>query len=300
MLMFLLVPMTYWAGDPNSFAWLNSSRPINPTSNCKTYDDWRDGLSNYDVKYGSKLVAKGPAAVEKNFRTRRFVYARGLKDFGNDEDDCPPVSQGANRGTRFYNFLNFFRPEKPQFVDYFPNVGHDAPTIYNSRAGIQRFYLDNWDGTGDYAPDQGPRMLDFDNPNPDPDYDAKWGNYTGARGTIDIPKPVPHAVPSVGAYSSIGCWTDSGNPRTLTGKTVSGANTVEKCATACDGFTYFGLEFGVEVLDIPIIASSEIIDCRFSATAVTRSARTASRKTCRIAVWRVAAMRPRLAVIPAD
>jgi hypothetical protein len=363
--------MTYWAGNPDSFAWLNSSRPIWP-STCTMYDDWRYGLSNYGNDYASGLVAAGPAAVEANFRTRRFVFARGLQDFGQDSSTCAPISQGANRGTRFFNFLSYFPPRSPQLVDYFPNVGHDAPTIFASPAGIQRFYLDNWDGSGNYAPDAGPRMIKGDDPSPDPNYKKLWGKYSGPFGTVDTPQPTPspvakvtptgaapqptytyagcysdsnaraitnniwsgnanasvetcvgacaargytvaglesgtdcwcdkqiqngatlqndtscytpcqgnlgefcggswllsvyntgpltvytgpHVVPSVGAYNSIGCWTDQGGARTLSAKVpaLGAANSIEACAAACKGYSYFGTEYGQEVCAVVLL-----------------------------------------------
>jgi hypothetical protein len=356
--------MTYWSGNPDSYAWLNSSRPIWPAT-CTMYDNWRYGISNYTNTYAAGLVAAGSAAVEANFRTRRFVFARGLDDWGLDSSTCAPTSQGANRGARFFNFLNYFPPRSPQLVDYFPGVGHDAPTIFASRAGIQRFFLDNWDGSGTFAPDAGPRMMAGDNPSPDPNYQALWGSYPGPWATIDTPQPTPssvasvtppgaaaktytyagcysdsgaraitnniwsgnlnatvescvgacaargysvaglesgtdcwcdkqiqngaalqpeascftqctgnggefcggawmlsvyntgpltvytgpHAVPSVGPYNSIGCWTDQGGARTLSAKVpaLGAGNTIEACAAACTGYSYFGTEYGQEV-----------------------------------------------------
>jgi hypothetical protein len=254
------VPMTYWAGNPNSYAWLNSSRPINPDPECTIYDDWRQGMSSYDNEYAAALVAKGTAAIEANFRTRRFVFARGLNDFGNDDSSCAPGSQGTNRGKRFFNFLNFFRPSKPQFVDYFPDVGHDAPFIYNSPGGYTRFFFDNWDGSGNYNADFGPRMLSFDNPNPDPDYDSKWGSYSGPRGEVDIPKPRPQVLTNSTAINPYvtnpannmkyaGCFTDS-PARSLATLKWSGntTSTIAGCVGACanSGFTVAAVEFGTE------------------------------------------------------
>jgi hypothetical protein len=320
--------MTYWSGNPDSYAWLNSSRPIWPAT-CTMYDNWRYGISNYTNTYAAGLVAAGSAAVEANFRTRRFVFARGLDDWGLDSSTCAPTSQGANRGARFFNFLNYFPPRSPQLVDYFPGVGHDAPTIFASRAGIQRFFLDNWDGSGTFAPDAGPRMM-ASRPRPAAaktytyagcysDSGARaitnniwsgnlnatvescvgacaargytvaglesgtdcWcdkqiqngaalqpeascftqctgngGEFCGGAWMLSVyntgPLTVytgPHAVPSVGPYNSIGCWTDQGGARTLSAKVpaLGAGNTIEACAAACTGYSYFGTEYGQEV-----------------------------------------------------
>jgi hypothetical protein len=66
---------------------------VNP-GQCTIYDDWRQGLSNYDNTYGAALVAKGPAAVQARFSSRDIAFARGLNDHGDTAADCAPLSQG--------------------------------------------------------------------------------------------------------------------------------------------------------------------------------------------------------------
>jgi hypothetical protein len=247
------VPMTYWAGNPDNFAWLNSSRPIWPAS-CTEYDDWRAGLSNYTNKYGADLITQGPAAVQANFFSRRFVFARGLADFGDYQGaGCAPTSQGANRGQRLFNFLNFWPARTPQFVDYQPNVGHDAPTMFASQIGIQRFYFDNWNGAGVFAPDAGPRMMQGDDPSPDPSYQAKWANYTGPTATPDAIQPTPTNIASLTpatpgpVWTRAGCYNDSSSGRALTTSLWSRSNaTIETCVSSCaaKGYIVAGLESG--------------------------------------------------------
>jgi hypothetical protein len=69
-----------------------------------------------------------------------------------------------------------------------------------------------------------------------------------AAGTPKVAAP-PSLVKSVGAFTSIGCWTDSVDSRALVGKLpVLGINnTVQACAAACTGFNFFGVEYGDEV-----------------------------------------------------
>jgi hypothetical protein len=59
----------------------------------------------------------------------------------------------------------------------------------------------------------------------------------------------PAVVPTVGAYSSIGCWTDTVGARALGDKlpALGANNTVEGCAAACTGYNFFGVEYGDEV-----------------------------------------------------
>jgi hypothetical protein len=80
-------------GNPDSFGWLNSSRPIDPGS-CTIYNDWREGLSKYTNTYGADIVGQGSQAVTDLYHSRSAVYARGLSDFGNEASNCAPDSQG--------------------------------------------------------------------------------------------------------------------------------------------------------------------------------------------------------------
>jgi hypothetical protein len=91
----LAVPILYWMGNPDSFAWLNSSRPVAPV-NCSTFDDWEWGLSNYTQTqtYNEGLIALGPSAVQANLNSKNVAYARGLNDHGDYGEGCDPYSQG--------------------------------------------------------------------------------------------------------------------------------------------------------------------------------------------------------------
>lgn len=78
------------------------------------------------------------------------------------------------------------------------------------------------------------------------------------------PTPVagaPSVVPSAGGYGYIGCYTDSTANRALTGSInpVSGTTlTVELCAAACFGFTYFGVEYS----DVCVLGLNEDLQYR--------------------------------------
>jgi hypothetical protein len=56
------------------------------------------------------------------------------------------------------------------------------------------------------------------------------------------------AVADVPGYDYMGCYTEATDTRALSGKTYyDDLMTPEKCATACSGFLYFGVEYGQEV-----------------------------------------------------
>ena len=57
---------------------------------------------------------------------------------------------------------------------------------------------------------------------------------------------VPETIDTIYAYQ--GCYTEATGIRALTGKAYfNDSMTVEACATACTGFTWFGVEYGREV-----------------------------------------------------
>jgi hypothetical protein len=82
----------------------------------------------------------------------------------------------------------------------------------------------------------------------------------------------PTVVSTVGAYNSIGCWTDSVSARALGGKVpaLGANNTVEGCAAACTGYNFFGVEYGEEVSSASTFLKGESNAPGYSATARTR------------------------------
>ncbi|KAH8672637.1 hypothetical protein BGZ60DRAFT_282514 [Tricladium varicosporioides] len=62
------------------------------------------------------------------------------------------------------------------------------------------------------------------------------------------PSPTLSHKSTIGAYTYLGCYTEGNGARALTGKSTYDypAMTLEKCAAACTGFTYWGVEYGGE------------------------------------------------------
>ncbi|KAL8830675.1 MAG: hypothetical protein Q9170_005627, partial [Blastenia crenularia] len=72
---------------------------------------------------------------------------------------------------------------------------------------------------------------------------------TGTPTNPTTPTGGPTNAPSIGAFGYLGCYSEGTNGRALSGKLnpVGGATlTNELCATACQGYTYFGTEFSGE------------------------------------------------------
>ncbi|KAK7531737.1 uncharacterized protein J3D65DRAFT_559602, partial [Phyllosticta citribraziliensis] len=142
-------PVFYWIGNPNSWGWLSTDRPLDYSS-CVPYDDWRDGLNAYPTQYNVALVNTSSgidrAGVLANYRKKNLAYARGLMDFGDDASNCGPGTTGANRNERFFNFIaRFPQPPKLNTIDYI-NCGHDSGCMFASPAGQARLFLDNFSG----------------------------------------------------------------------------------------------------------------------------------------------------------
>ena len=107
---------------------MSTSRPRDD-STCPTYDNWPEGFNNYSdaYTYDATLVDTSRAAVIARYNSRKIGYARGLLDNGDDSSSCAPVSQGANRNERFFEFIKQFPVNCTNFatcgtVD-FVNVG---------------------------------------------------------------------------------------------------------------------------------------------------------------------------------
>jgi WSC domain len=68
-------------------------------------------------------------------------------------------------------------------------------------------------------------------------------------------------VPSVGAYTWQGCYTDAITSRALTANTLVnyGTMTVEICAAFCAGYTYFGVEYAGECYCGNVLAGGSVL-----------------------------------------
>ncbi|KAK7562923.1 WSC domain-containing protein [Phyllosticta citricarpa] len=230
-------PVVYWIGNPNSWGWLSTDRPLDYSS-CAVYDDWRDGFNAYPTQYNVALVNTSSgidrAGVLANYRKKNLAYARGLLDFGDDASNCAPGTTGANRNERFFNFIaRFPQPVKNHTIDYI-NCGHDSGCMFASAAGQARLFLDNFNGNGSKAYDFGyPRQQAGDDPYPDPKQNST----------------VPPT--NAGTYNGMtyqGCWSDQ-TPSTLAVRASSGNNnSIETCTAACSaqGYKIAGLENGAD------------------------------------------------------
>lgn len=74
------------------------------------------------------------------------------------------------------------------------------------------------------------------------------------NGTIPVPTPAPSetiTVMNLKGWNYLGCYNESTTGRALSGleNPIPGMNnSIEACSMACEGWTYFGVEYGEYIL----------------------------------------------------
>ena len=237
------VPVSYWVGNPNSYVWLSTDRPLS-TASCSIYDVYREGYTNftgYPMTYGASLVNSGRASILANYNAKAINYARGTQDLGDDSSSCAPGTTGANRNERFFNFIKAFPISCPDpagrncdTVDFI-NCGHDGGCMMASSGGQARLFIDNFYGNNNRSYDFGyPRVQTGDDPYPNPALNSSTASVNNNT--------------YAGNMTYRGCWSDQ-PAQTLTNRTyVGNANSIESCTAACaqGGNTIAGLEYGTQ------------------------------------------------------
>lgn len=235
-------PLTHWVGNPDSFAWLSTDRPLS-TTDCPTFDNYRGGYSEfteYPMTYGTSLVAQGRSALLSNYQSKQIAYGRALLDHGDDSDDCSPYSTGEDRNERFFFYIDAFPPscDDPSgrncdTVDLI-DVSHDNGQMFGSAAGQARLFTDNFYGNGNKSYDFGyPREQSNDDPYPNPSL-------------VNTP-PTTDKKTYAGNFTYQGCWSNQ-YPETAqalpTLLYANNSNTRELCTSACvgSGFSIAGIQ----------------------------------------------------------
>jgi hypothetical protein len=80
-------------------------------------------------------------------------------------------------------------------------------------------------------------------------------------------KPSPAVIPSVGAFSFVGCWAEGSGVRALSATSYESdaGMTLEACASFCSGYGYFATEFAIQCYCGDTLAASSanasLADC---------------------------------------
>ncbi|KAI0123388.1 hypothetical protein BJ170DRAFT_713574 [Xylariales sp. AK1849] len=248
----LEVPVSYYIGNPSSMTRFTSDRPLSTDKCPDIYNDWREGLDNYEsygsdhagnLTYNLGLMAQGSEAVLANYQSKTVAHGRGILDRGDySEGSCAPYTTGKDRHERFFKFLERWPPscENPagegcHTVD-FVDTSHNDQAMFGSAAGNARLFRDNFYGDGSKAYDYGyPRHLAGDDPYPDP-----------AQPSLPL-KDTDDTTIYAGGKTHRGCFTDVDNAQSVPSLTVlaySGNSTSRSyCADTCteQGFTIAGV-----------------------------------------------------------
>jgi hypothetical protein len=179
------VPVSYYIANPSSLTWFNDDRPLSTGKCPNTYNDWREGLANYNtygaghstpLTYNSALLEAGGDAVLANYKSKAIAHGRGTQDKGDySEGSCAPYTTGRDRHERFFKFMETFPPECPNpsaenchTVDFVVTT-HNNRVMFMSPSGQARLFRDDFNGDSSRASDFGyPRHLLGDDPYPDP------------------------------------------------------------------------------------------------------------------------------------
>lgn len=243
------VPVTHWVGNPDSYVWLDESRPLS-TASCEDFDSYRSGFADYedyasgDMTYGIALVSQGREAIQANYQSKQMAYGRALLDHGDHSSDCGSNTTGLDRHERFFFYIKQFNPTCDDSTGFncdtvdFVNVSHDNGQMFNSPAGQARLFTDNFYGQHDRAYDFGyPRLQSGDDPFPDPSL-------------VNTP-PAVNAKIYANDMSYQGCWTDQAPTTVQALPTLmysNASNTIDLCTTSCanGGFTIAGVKNGAD------------------------------------------------------
>ncbi|KAJ1017975.1 hypothetical protein NDA13_006583 [Ustilago tritici] len=140
--------ISYWIGDPGSYAWLTSDRPNTSNTSCRAdYDDWAYGLGDSGVPpYARDRVRTQKQALLQTYANRNIHYNLALLDNGQGDTSCEASYQGANhlvRGCKFIELLvrmNGGKLPATQTANFMPNVSHQDYSMLSYNISLYRLF----------------------------------------------------------------------------------------------------------------------------------------------------------------
>ncbi|KAN0064837.1 hypothetical protein ACQY0O_001894 [Thecaphora frezii] len=98
--------VSYWIGNPGSWLWMETKRPIAGAKECAGYDKYKYGLSGSIPEYAKDdYYAKGGrAGVLKRLLKEKVHVLVGEKDYGPGDVRCQAKLQGGNHRERGTNY----------------------------------------------------------------------------------------------------------------------------------------------------------------------------------------------------
>jgi hypothetical protein len=121
------------------------------------------GLDGTLPSYLQKGVGKlniSTDELESRYVSRNLNFLVGVDDSISGDTRCGATVQGVNHVARVYNWVNYVLPylsgsdgslPSNTTVDYVLKAEHDPYIVINSDPGIQRLFLDDYNGPGEDA-----------------------------------------------------------------------------------------------------------------------------------------------------
>ena len=152
------VPVHFVVANPGSYAYLSDWRPRSYDDCPDTFNSWKFGLDGYSQSYLSDFIADSldtsndVESVVQRYRRRIVSYLFGLADHGKGDTSCEALAQGTTHLGRGRNFVKHLSQLPGGFpaahsVNYVPNVAHDGLGMFQSKAGLERLFFINLNGT---------------------------------------------------------------------------------------------------------------------------------------------------------
>lgn len=146
--------ISYWVGAPNSFVYLDRSRPY-PTERYPDFNEYKYGLEGSLPPYlATKGVVPSVQALAPNLLGRRISYCVGLGDLSAGSDVGPAAVQGAHHVSKVQHWVEDYLPFLPgstgsrgvlpphSTVDYIEGASHQDWKVLQSECTIKRLFLE--------------------------------------------------------------------------------------------------------------------------------------------------------------
>ncbi|UZJ56231.1 hypothetical protein CBS101457_005551 [Exobasidium rhododendri] len=152
----------FWVSSPASYVYFNDSRPASPAK-CTGFNDYKYGLNDTLPLYLQKGAGKlnlSDDELQARYVSRSLNFLVGTEDYSSGDTRCGAKVQGVNHVARVYNWVRYVLPylsggsgtlPTNTTVDYVVKASHDPYAIINSDPGIQRLFLDDYNGAGQDA-----------------------------------------------------------------------------------------------------------------------------------------------------
>lgn len=157
--------INYWICSPNSFLYLNDTRPLS-TKKCPKFNQYKYGLDGTlpaYVRNTSQEALMNIDDLSSRVLTRRISYAVGVKDTSNGANMCQADVQGKGHLSKVEHWTQDAVPFLPgstgkrgvlpsaSTVDYVSKVSHQDYRMIQSDPGVLRLFLDDYSARGSTA-----------------------------------------------------------------------------------------------------------------------------------------------------